>query len=102
MTDQARIRTHTLSTFNESNKNYFFFFQELEQEAPQSIKKTKPAQIWPTEGRIVVRNLKMRYRKHLPMVLRGINFDIHPNEKVGIVGRTGSGKPSHQPILTSV
>ncbi|XP_033637621.1 multidrug resistance-associated protein 5-like [Asterias rubens] len=71
-----------------------YYINELEQEAPQSIKKTKPAQIWPTEGRIVVRNLKMRYRKHLPMVLRGINFDIHPNEKVGIVGRTGSGKSS--------
>ena len=36
----------------------------------------------------------MRYRKGLPLLLKGVDLDIKPGEKVGIVGRTGSGKSS--------
>ena len=33
----------------------------------------------------------MKYRPELDPVLKQINFNILPNEKVGIVGRTGAG-----------
>lgn len=33
----------------------------------------------------------MRYRPELPLVLKNITFDVLPEEKVGVVGRTGSG-----------
>ncbi|VDM49462.1 unnamed protein product [Toxocara canis] len=36
----------------------------------------------------------MRYRPSLPLALDGITFSVTPKEKVGIVGRTGSGKSS--------
>ena len=34
----------------------------------------------------------MKYRPNTEVVLKHINFSINSNEKVGIVGRTGSGK----------
>ena len=38
------------------------------------------------------------YRPDLPPVLRGISFSISPGERVGIVGRTGSGSSfTHSP-----
>jgi len=47
---------------------------------------------WPTDGRIVVKNMSVRYRPELPTSLRNVSCVIEPRDKVGIVGRTGSGK----------
>ncbi|XP_046996199.1 ATP-binding cassette sub-family C member 5-like isoform X3 [Schistocerca americana] len=49
---------------------------------------------WPTKGRIEFKNVSLCYREGLPNVLMGINFIIESAEKIGIVGRTGSGKSS--------
>jgi ABC-type multidrug transport system fused ATPase/permease subunit len=46
---------------------------------------------WPSEGKIVVQNLSMRYRDG-PLILKDLTFSTKPREKVGICGRTGSGK----------
>nr|CAJ2473608.1 unnamed protein product [Leishmania braziliensis] len=43
-------------------------------------------------GSLVFEDVRMRYREGLPLVLRGVSFQIAPREKVGVVGRTGSGK----------
>lgn len=40
------------------------------------------------------RDVWMRYRPELPAVLKGVSFDIAAGEKIGICGRTGSGKSS--------
>ncbi|XP_077967877.1 ATP-binding cassette sub-family C member 5-like isoform X2 [Styela clava] len=68
-------------------------------EAPRKIKKSRPPQEWPSRGEIVFDNSTMRYRPELPLVLRGLRFTVKPNEKVGIVGRTGSGKSSLGMVL---
>jgi len=47
---------------------------------------------WPSAGAIEVCNLAVRYRPELPPALRGVSCTIPPMAKVGIVGRTGSGK----------
>jgi ABC-type multidrug transport system fused ATPase/permease subunit len=43
---------------------------------------------------IRVENLWLRYGDENPFVLKGLDFTIEPGEKIGIVGRTGSGKTS--------
>ena len=47
---------------------------------------------WPTEGKIQIERLNIRYREGLPLVIRRMNLSVKPGEKVGILGRTGSGK----------
>ncbi|KAJ3057372.1 hypothetical protein HK097_008467 [Rhizophlyctis rosea] len=49
---------------------------------------------WPRTGGIVAKDVVMRYAKDLPPVLKGVSFEIGDGEKVGVVGRTGSGKSS--------
>jgi ABC-type multidrug transport system fused ATPase/permease subunit len=49
---------------------------------------------WPREGRLEVQNLAVRYAPDLPLVLNGLSFSIQPRQRVGVVGRTGSGKSS--------
>ena len=49
---------------------------------------------WPKKGKIEFINYSVSYRPDLPNVLNDINILINPGEKVGIVGRTGSGKSS--------
>ncbi|KAF2995328.1 hypothetical protein E8E13_001124 [Curvularia kusanoi] len=49
---------------------------------------------WPREGRLEVHNLNVRYAPELPLVLKGLSFSIPARQRVGVVGRTGSGKSS--------
>ena len=58
------------------------------------VRGCRPADNWPTEGALSYRDVWMRYRPELPAVLKGVSFDIAAGEKIGICGRTGSGKSS--------
>jgi len=49
---------------------------------------------WPSKGAITLQNLKLQYRPDTPIVLKGLTLAIAGGERVGIVGRTGSGKSS--------
>lgn len=39
-------------------------------------------------------NVWLRYAPHLPFVVKGVSLVVRPGERVGLVGRTGSGKSS--------
>ncbi|VDL97758.1 unnamed protein product [Schistocephalus solidus] len=67
-------------------------YSELPLEAPWEVE-DKPAVDWP-QGGIEFVNYGTRYRPDLDPVLRSITCSIKPGEKIGIVGRTGSGKSS--------
>ena len=41
-----------------------------------------PAPSWPEKGAIRFENVKMAYREGLPLVLKGISFDVRAGEKV--------------------
>ena len=49
---------------------------------------------WPMQGSIVFKDVELRYRAELPLALRSVSFAIAPEERVGVVGRSGSGKSS--------
>ena len=51
-------------------------------------------EFWPKDGRIEFRDVAMRYRAALPLVLDKCSFVVEPGQRVGVVGRTGSGKSS--------
>ena len=47
---------------------------------------------WPTQGRLEIADLEVAYAKDLPSVLKGLSFTVEKGQRIGIVGRTGSGK----------
>ncbi|KAM3587549.1 uncharacterized protein V6R79_008826 [Siganus canaliculatus] len=49
---------------------------------------------WPQNGEIQIQDLCVRYDPMLKPVLKHVNAYIEPGQKVGICGRTGSGKSS--------
>nr|XP_055046145.1 ATP-binding cassette sub-family C member 9 isoform X2 [Misgurnus anguillicaudatus] len=49
---------------------------------------------WPQHGEIKIQDLCVRYDPMLKPVLKEVNAYINPGQKVGICGRTGSGKSS--------
>uniref|UniRef100_A0A803PH73 ABC-type xenobiotic transporter n=1 Tax=Cannabis sativa TaxID=3483 RepID=A0A803PH73_CANSA len=67
-------------------------FTNIPSEAPLIIEDCRPKPEWPTEGRIELENLHVKYNPSLPAVLKGITCTFPGNKKIGVVGRTGSGK----------
>ena len=49
---------------------------------------------WPTRGAVVFDRVCARYRPELDLVLDKVSFSVKAGEKVGVCGRTGSGKSS--------
>ncbi|XP_026778611.1 ATP-binding cassette sub-family C member 9 isoform X5 [Pangasianodon hypophthalmus] len=59
-----------------------------------SIDVSQVPEDWPQHGEIKIQDLCVRYDPILKPVLKHVNAFINPGEKVGICGRTGSGKSS--------
>ncbi|KAK4803068.1 hypothetical protein SAY86_001271 [Trapa natans] len=67
-------------------------YMNIKSEASEIIETNRPDSNWPAIGSLMICNLKVRYRPGAPLVLQGITCNIQGGHKVGIVGRTGSGK----------
>ena len=67
-------------------------FTKIVQELPSSTELDKTLTSFPENGKIEFKNYSVKYRPETDLVLKNLNFVIQPGEKVGVVGRTGSGK----------
>ncbi|TFY55109.1 hypothetical protein EVJ58_g8459 [Rhodofomes roseus] len=68
-------------------------YLEIEHE-PIATPEGVPPAYWPASGDLKVEKLSARYSLDGPRVLHDISFEVRSGERVGIVGRTGSGKSS--------
>ncbi|XP_024897990.1 multidrug resistance-associated protein 5 isoform X3 [Pteropus alecto] len=89
----VRLASETEARFT-SVERIHHYIKTLSLEAPARIKNKAPSPDWPQEGEVTFENAEMRYQENLPLVLKKVSFTIRPKEKIGIVGRTGSGKSS--------
>lgn len=81
---------------NEQNMNAVervLTYAELRAEGARHTPQDPPPE-WPAKGEIRFNKVSLTYREGLPLVLKSVDFHIHPGEKVGVVGRTGAGKSS--------
>merc|ERR1712003_217282 len=68
-------------------------YGKVEPEAPLVLESDKDLdKDWPPKGAIDVKDVAVRYRPSLPFALNGASFSIPSGSRVGVVGRTGSGK----------
>ncbi|KAF8770810.1 Multidrug resistance-associated protein 7 like [Argiope bruennichi] len=65
----------------------------------EDIFSQQPPFAWPSHGVITFVNVSLRYRESCPYSLKNVSFETRPGEKIGVVGRTGSGKSSLIQIL---
>ncbi|XP_048326439.2 ABC transporter C family member 10-like [Ziziphus jujuba] len=67
-------------------------YMHIPSEAPHVIEQNRPPSNWPAVGKVEIHDLQIRYRPTTPLVLHGISCTFVGGHKIGIVGRTGSGK----------
>ena len=69
----------------------FYDFTEFEADFDKK-KDSEIAENWPEEHGVEIKNLSIRYREGLPLVIKNLSLEIKAGEKAAILGRTGSGK----------
>ncbi|XP_043720900.1 ABC transporter C family member 3-like [Telopea speciosissima] len=67
-------------------------YSRIPSEPPLLVDENSSNCEWPSQGKIDIIDLQVRYAPHLPLVLRGVTCTFPAGMKIGIVGRTGSGK----------
>jgi len=54
---------------------------------------------WPQKGEIEMSKVYMKYRPDADYVIKDLNLEVKPGEKIGCVGRTGAGKSTIVQLL---
>lgn len=103
----AESETHELQVSNENNsiansqaelKNSFIsskdsgYPEENELNNHQLKKQKVLTDDWPESGKVEFINYSTAYRPGTQLVIKNANISINAGEKIGVVGRTGSGK----------
>jgi ABC-type multidrug transport system fused ATPase/permease subunit len=71
-------------------------YLDLPQEPPAIIESNRPPAYWPSSSKndslVTVENLVVKYAPELLSVLQDVSFLLKAGERIGLLGRTGSGK----------
>ncbi|GKU02109.1 atpase [Fusarium langsethiae] len=88
------VRLYAINEQNMNSMERIKEYLDVEQEADAIMEDSRPPVDWPHKGSVEFVDYTTSYRKELNPVLQNITLKIEPQEKVGIVGRTGAGKSS--------
>jgi ATP-binding cassette subfamily C (CFTR/MRP) protein 1 len=84
----------TIEAQMNSVERILFYTNNIKAEAPEFIPECDPEPgVWPINGEIELSHASMRYRDG-PLVLKDLSLKVKAGERVGVCGRTGSGKSS--------
>ena len=84
----------TIEAEMNSVERILYYSNNIEPEAVEFVPDKDPdVGTWPNKGAIEIKDANMRYRDG-PLVLKDLSVAINGGEKIGVVGRTGSGKSS--------
>jgi ABC-type multidrug transport system fused ATPase/permease subunit len=86
MSSTERLRQYTEEIPQERTLKY-----QGEDDAPVNAPPHPPSE-WPASPDVTLVNFNLRYRPGLPLALRDVTVSLKSHNKIGIVGRTGSGK----------
>ncbi|KAG0192526.1 hypothetical protein DFQ28_008764 [Apophysomyces sp. BC1034] len=86
------VRMYAVNEMNAVSIERVHEYLDVEEEPAAHVPNFTPRPTWPEHGAVQVQDLVMQYAPENPPVLRNISFETRPREKIGIVGRTGSGK----------
>lgn len=65
---------------------------EVISEKPLQLPEDKELEDWPKHGKIKFANYSVKYRPNTETVLKNLDLEIEGGTRIGVVGRTGSGK----------
>lgn len=88
------MEIHQIQSATASTERLTTFLSENVESFDENPKKFQ------VQGAIHFENLYMKYNPDFPWVLENFNLDIKPGEKIGIMGRTGSGKSTLISLMT--
>jgi len=89
----------TIEAEMNSVERVLHYSTQIPEEPPEEIPENDPPSgTWPKNGQIEIKNASMRYRDG-PLVLKNLSLVVKGGEKIGVVGRTGSGKSSLMVVL---
>jgi ATP-binding cassette, subfamily C (CFTR/MRP), member 1 len=87
------ISTTQLETEFNSVERLTVYCDQLPQEKPAHIDGDPDVAAWPSQGKISFKNITLSYPSRPDvLILKDLSLEVNPGEKVGVIGRTGSGK----------
>ncbi|KAI1128647.1 P-loop containing nucleoside triphosphate hydrolase protein [Nemania abortiva] len=69
-------------------------FSETTPREASAGESSEPPPSWPNHGALAFELVSASYEENGPLILKDVSFSLNGGQKIGIVGRTGSGKSS--------